>query len=348
MLGLLTYPLGVNKNWWRLGVLVDMCLATVASAGCIYVTINGDKIMNGLPEAGSKEIFLILGLIAIILELSRRSIGYIFPCMVLVSLLYAYFGKYIPGQFGHRGFDIYFLAETLYLGDIGLWGLLMGVAATVIAAFSLFGSLVLQTGGAQTFIDLALRLGGNRIGGGAKIATIASGIFGMVSGSSVANVATTGSFTIPLMKRLKYPPAFAAGTEAVASTGSQLAPPIMGAAAFIMAEIIGVDYLTIMIAGTMPAILFYGGLFMTIHFTAGERGLGQVDPDDIPAWKTILNWRRIVPILSAAVGLTYGIAHGNSIQTACFYGMAGIIFGFISCPVGIKTNPFSVLIPLFH
>ena len=348
LLGLITYPLGANTRWWRLGVIIDLCFGVFATAGCVYVAINSDRIMNSLPEAGAKEIFLILGLIVVILELSRRSIGYIFPTMVVISLLYAYFGKFIPGQFGHRGFDIYFMAETLYLGDIGLWGLLMGVAATVIASFSLFGSLVLQTGGAQTFIDLALRLGGDRIGGGAKIATIASGIFGMVSGSSVANVATTGSFTIPLMKRLKYPPAFAAGTEAVASTGSQLAPPIMGAAAFIMAEIIGVDYLKIMVAGTIPAILFYGGLFMTIHFTAGERGLGQVDRDDIPAWRTILNWRRIVPILGAAVGLTYGIAHGNSIQTACFYGMLGIILGFIGCQFGTDTKPLAVMKQLVH
>ncbi len=343
LLGLLIYPLGADKDWWRLGVIVDAALAVVAIYGCINIAINEDLIMNSLPMAGAKEILLTGGLILVILELSRRAIGYIFPSMVLVSILYAYFGNLVPGRFGHRGFDIYFLTETIYLGDIGLWGLLMGVAATVIAAFSLFGSLVLQTGGAQTFIDLALRLGGNRIGGGAKIATIASGIFGMVSGSSVANVATTGTFTIPLMKRLKYPPEFAAGTEAVASTGSQLAPPIMGAAAFIMAEIIGVDYLKIMVAGTLPALFFYGGLFMTIHFSAGERGLGQVDEADIPRWKVVLNWRRLMPIGFAAFGLAYGIFNGNSIQTACYYGMLGVIVGFVAGQLSKAFKPLEII-----
>lgn len=343
LLGLLNYPLGADKPWRHLGVLVDVMLAGITVAGCAYVAVNSDSIMTTLPEAGIREIVLTVGLVVVILELSRRSIGYIFPVMVILSLLYAYFGDKIPGRFGTRGFDIYFITETLYLSDIGLWGLLLGVAATVIAAFSLFGSLVLQTGGAQTFIDLALRLGGGRIGGGAKIATIASGIFGMVSGSSVANVATTGTFTIPLMKRLKYPPAFAAGTEAVASTGSQLAPPIMGAAAFIMAEILGVDYLKVMVAGIMPALFFYGGLFMTIHFVAGERGLGQVDAADIPGWRTILNWRRLLPIIGAAIGLTFGIANGNSIQTACFYGMVGIIVGFLLGRFGTAARPLTIL-----
>jgi len=343
LLGLLIYPLGSDKPWRHLGAAVDMLLAGIAIYGCGYIAKNGDLIMNSLPEAGVKEILLMGGLVLVILELSRRAIGYIFPAMVLISLVYACFGEFIPGRFGHRGFDIYFLTETIYLGDIGLWGLLMGVAATVIAAFSLFGSLVLQTGGAQTFIDMALRLGGNRIGGGAKIATIASGIFGMASGSSVANVATTGTFTIPLMKRLKYPPEFAAATEAVASTGSQLAPPIMGAAAFIMAEILGIDYLKIMIAGTMPALLFYGGLFLTIHFTAGERGLGQVDEADIPRWKIVLNWRRLIPIGCAALGLTYGIANGNSIQTACYYGMLGVVFGFVVGHIGKTFNILEIV-----
>jgi TRAP transporter 4TM/12TM fusion protein len=348
LLGLLYYPLGADKSWRHLGIFVDVVLAGFSLAGCIYVAVNSDSIMTSLPEAGSMEIMLIAGLIIVILELSRRSIGNVFPVMIIISLLYAFFGDMFPGRFGTRGFDIYFITETLYLSDIGLWGLLLGVAATVIAAFSLFGSLVLQTGGAQTFIDLALRIGGNRIGGGAKIATIASGIFGMVSGSSVANVATTGTFTIPLMKKLNYPPEFAAATEAVASTGSQLAPPIMGAAAFIMAEILGVDYLKIMVAGTMPALFFYGGLFMTIHFMAGERGLGQVDSSEIPEWHTILNWRRILPILGAVIGLTFGIANGNSIQTACFYGMVGIIVGFIVGQIGTKARPLEIIKQLVH
>ena len=152
---------------------------------------------------------------------------------MVAGLGYAFLGAYIPGPLGHRGFGPAFVTETLFLGDLGIWGMLVGVASTTIAAFVLFGGLLLHTGGGQTFMDLALRISGRSPGGAAKVATVASGLFGMVSGSAVANVATTGNFTIPMMKRLGYPHPFAAGVEAVASTGGQIAPPILGAAAFI-------------------------------------------------------------------------------------------------------------------
>ncbi len=137
-----------------------------------------------------------IGLVLVILELSRRAIGLVFALLVLTGLAYALLGQYIPGRLGHRGFGLDFVAETLLLGDLGIWGSLVGVAATVIAAFTLFGSFLLHTGGGRAFMDLALRISGRSTGGGAKIATVASSIFGMVSGSSVANVATTGNFTI--------------------------------------------------------------------------------------------------------------------------------------------------------
>ena len=204
------------------------------------------------------------------------------------------------------------MTETLFLGDLGVWGMLMGVAATIIAAFTLFGGILLNTGGGQTFIDLAMRLGGRAPGGGAKIATIASGLFGMVSGSAVANVATTGNFTIPLMKRLNYPAPMAAGTEAVASTGGQLAPPIMGAAAFIMAEIIGVEYVNIILAAALPAFLFYMGVFMTIDVMAREHDLGSLPDAEVPPWKHILYWRRLTPVVAALGALFFGIFRGNA------------------------------------
>ena len=196
--GVLQFPLGNGTKWRPFGVAVDALIVAVTLAACGYVTWNADEIMTSLPTAGRVEIVLTVGLVLVILELSRRAIGAVFPMIVAAGIAYALLGQYVPGRLGHRGFGIDFVVETLLLGDLGLWGMLVGVAATVIAAFTLFGSFLLHTGGGRAFMDIALRVSGRSTGGGAKIATVASGIFGMVSGSSVANVATTGNFTIPL------------------------------------------------------------------------------------------------------------------------------------------------------
>jgi TRAP transporter 4TM/12TM fusion protein len=327
-LGVLYYPLGDTSKWRPLGAVIDACMVLASLVACIYVIVNYDMIMTTLPMATTRDILMTAALSFVILEIARRAIGYVFPTIVMVILAYALFGQYVPGRLGHRGFDLYFVTETLFLGDLGIWGMLMGVAATIIAAFTLFGGILLNTGGGQTFIDLAMRLGGRAPGGGAKIATIASGLFGMVSGSAVANVATTGNFTIPLMKRLGYPPPMAAGTEAVASTGGQLAPPIMGAAAFIMAEIIGVEYVRIIVAAALPAFLFYLGVFMTIDVMAKERDLGSLPDTEVPPWRDILYWRRLTPVVAALGALFFGIFRGNAIQTAAFYGMAAALIAF--------------------
>lgn len=328
-LGLLRYPLGAGQVWRPVGIGIDALMALVAIGGCAWIAWQADDIMNSLPTAGPFEMAMAAGLVLVILELSRRAIGLIFPTMVSCGLLYALFGNLVPGRLGHRGFDLNFVTETLLLGDIGIWGSLLGVAATIIAVFSLFGSFLLHSGGGPTFMDLALRMSGRSVGGAAKIATVASGLFGMVSGSAVGNVATTGSFTIPLMKRLGYPAALAGAVEAVASTGGQLAPPIMGAAAFIMAEIIGVDYFTIAVAALLPAALFYFGVFATVHVVAKEEQLGQVPDDQIPPWSRILRVHRLAPIVGALVGLAIGIFNGNSLQTSAFYGIAGTVAGLL-------------------
>lgn len=346
VLGLFVYPLWSGNRLRPLGIVIDACMGAVAVISCVYVIANYELIMGSLgtlPMAETRDILMTAALVVIILEISRRAIGLIFPTIVFVILIYALFGEHIPGSLGHRGFDIYFLTETLFLSDLGIWGMLTGVAATVIAAFTMFGAVLLNTGGGRTFIDIAMRLGGRAPGGGAKIATIASGLFGMVSGSAVANVATTGNFTIPLMKRLGYPPAMAGGTEAIASTGGQLAPPIMGAAAFIMAEIIGVDYVRIMIAATLPAFLFYMGIFMTIHVMATEGSLGSVPVEEVPVWKNILHWRRITPITTALAALFFGILNGNSITTAAFYGTVGALVTFPMTSIRKLSDLFATL-----
>lgn len=306
-LGLALYPLGAGKRWRPIGLTIDLSLAAVTLAACGYVIINYDRIMTSLPYAGTLDKALTIGLVFTVLELGRRAVGLIFPVLVLCGLGYALFGNYLPGALHHRGFDSAFVTETIFLGDLGIWGMLTGIAATVIAAFVMFGSLLLNTGGGQAFMDLAMRLGGRQPGGAAKIATIASGLFGMISGSAVANVATTGNFTIPMMKRLGYRPPFAAAVEAVASTGGQIAPPIMGAAAFVMAEILGIPYITILKAAILPALMFYVSVFVTVHMVAVKQNLALVPEDELPAWALILAPVRILPILCALGGMGIGI-----------------------------------------
>lgn len=333
-LGFALYPLGSGKPWRPLGLAIDFTLATATVVACSYIVFHHDTIMSTLPWATTVDMTLTAALVLAVLELGRRTVGIIFPAMVVTGLAYALFGHLLPGALGHRGFDGAFVTETLFLGDLGIWGSLTGVAATVIAAFVLFGALLLHTGGGQAFMDLAMRLGGRQPGGAAKIATIASGLFGMISGSAVANVATTGNFTIPMMIRLRYPPAFAAAVEAVASTGGQIAPPIMGAAAFVMAEILGIPYVTIIVAAILPALLFYVSVFVTVHFVSIRRGLAVVPEEELPEWRRILALRRILPTVFALGGLGFGIWLGRSISTSAFYGITGLLIAFVATEAG--------------
>jgi TRAP transporter 4TM/12TM fusion protein len=333
-LGFALYPLGRGTSWRAVGLAVDLALATVTVVACGYVVWNYEIIMGSLPWATTLDMALTVGLVGAVLELGRRTVGLIFPALVLIGIAYALLGDMLPGSLGHRGFDRAFVTETIFLGDLGIWGMLMGVASTVIAAFVLFGALLLHTGGGQAFMDFAMRVGGRQPGGAAKIATIASGLFGMISGSAVANVATTGNFTIPMMIRLGYPRPFAAAVEAVASTGGQIAPPIMGAAAFVMAEILGMSYWTIIVGAMLPAILFYVSVFMTVHFVALRRGLALLPEDEMPSWRLIGAPRRVLPILLALGGLGVGIYLGRSIATSAFYGVVGLLIAFFATQTG--------------
>lgn len=330
LLGILMFPLWKNTRRQHIGAVIDTVLAITTALACVRIIRSADDIMTSLPFASVTDIWLCLLLVAAILEISRRAVGLVFPLIVIVTLGYARFGAHLPGALQHRGFDTSFIVETLYLGDLGLWGLLSGIAAGVIAAFTLLGAVLLRAGGAEVMIGVATRISGGSVGGGAKTATIASGLFGMISGSSVANVATTGNFTIPLMKRLGYPAPFAAAVEAVASTGGQLAPPIMGAAAFIMAEIIGVDYLTIAAAAALPALLFYGGVLTSIHRKALRLGLQPLPPEQIPSWRKALNFGKgVLSIALALGGLIGGLIAGKSLQTSAFFGIVGALIGYL-------------------
>lgn len=337
-LGLAIYPLGHERPWRKLGICIDVLIAAITLCACSYIVVNYDEIMTSLPWATTLDMVLTAGLVLAVLEVGRRAVGIIFPALVVIGLAYALLGDNLPGSLGHRGFDAAFVTETIFLGDLGVWGMLTGVAATVIAAFVLFGALLLHTGGGQSFMDLAMRLGGRQAGGAAKIATIASGLFGMISGSAVANVATTGNFTIPMMRRLGYPAPFAAAVEAVASTGGQIAPPIMGAAAFVMAEILGISYVDVMVAAVIPALLFYLSVFVTVHIVSVRRNLRLVPEDELPSWSEILQLRRVLPIVAALLGLGIGIFMGRSVATSAFYGIGGLLVAFVATSYGALSS----------
>ena len=327
-MAVLLYPTGGGRRWRPLGIALDLLMVGWVLAAALYVIWNFERIMVQLPFAEPVDAWLGFGTLLVVLELARRTASLVFPVIVGGMVLYAFFGASIPGAFGHRGFDLFYITEVMFLSDRGLWGMLVSIASTTLAAFILFGALLLHTGAGQTFFDLSARAGGASPGGAAKIATVASGLFGSISGSSVANIATTGNFTIPLMKRLRYPAPFAAAVEAVASTGGQLAPPIMGTAAFVMAELVGVNYWTIAAVAFLPAALFYLGVFTTVHLYAKRTGLGAVDDGDLPDWRAALNWRRLAPIGAGIAGLAWGIWQGRSIELTACYGMIGIVLAF--------------------
>lgn len=204
-LAVLMHPLFEGSRLRPLGIAIDAVIVGVVTVSGAYIIANYETIMNDLPWANGWDMVMGFGTLACVLELARRSSNWVFPLIVIAAVTYAFFGYLIPGQFGHRGFDAGYLTEIIFLSDRGLWGMLVNVASTTLAAFVLFGAILLHTGAGETFFDLSARLGGSRPGGAAKIATFASGFFGAINGSTVANVATTGNFTIPLMKRLKYP-----------------------------------------------------------------------------------------------------------------------------------------------
>lgn len=341
-LAVLMHPLFEGTRLRPLGIAIDLAIvAIVTTSGC-YIIAHYESIMTELPWATPWDMAMGFGTLLCVLELARRTSNWVFPLIVLAAVGYAFFGYLIPGQFGHRGFDSAYLTEIIFLSDRGLWGMLVNVASTTLAAFVLFGAILLHTGAGETFFDLSARLGGSRPGGAAKIATFASGFFGAINGSTVANVATTGNFTIPLMKRLKYPSAYAGAVEAIASTGGQLAPPIMGTAAFVMAELVGLNYWSIALAAVVPALLFYLGVYSTVHVIARRQGFSPVTDESLPDWRGAMSLARLAPIVAGLGGLAFGVVNGNSVELTACYGMIAMLVAVLVARIGQGEDPRAV------
>ena len=297
--------------------IFDWLIVGIAIASTAWVAISYDRFMTR-QALNTTDIVLGLLTVLIVMEAARRLIGLVFAILAASSIAYALAGPHIPMPFTHRGFGVDVIVNHLYTTDLGLWGVTTAVSANVVAIFIIFGSILFFAGGGTTFMNIALILAGRTVGGPAKVATISSALFGTISGSAAANVAVTGSFTIPMMKRLNYDKNFAAGVESTASTGGQLMPPIMGAAAFIMAELLSVPYVDIMVAALIPALLMYGGVFMGVHFGSKRRGYARLRDDEIPDWRAVLGPRQLIPLLGPIAVLLYYLFAGSTPQRAGF------------------------------
>lgn len=290
--------LAVQKRGGRDALVsaLDLALAVITAIIVSYLTASFDTLMHPMFEPQARDVVLGVIMVGIVFYVTQRLIGWAIPLLSMFAVAYALFGPYFPGIWKHSGVSLNYIIEVLFLSDRGLWGLVTGISATIIAMFMIFGAVLFTTGGGKAFMDLATCMTGNSYGGAAKLAAVASGLFGMISGSAAANVATTGAFTIPLMKRLGYAPEFAAGVESSASSGGQIMPPIMGAAAFIMAEILAMSYSKLALSAIIPSLLFYYGVLCAVHFESKKMNYRGIPREEIPPFHEVIHYKNSLAV----------------------------------------------------
>ncbi len=346
----LLYP--TSKKWPKNKLHpLDLALSVLGAITPMYIIINYGELVKRAGTATTAD--MIVGVIGIllVLEAARRIVG--LPIVIIAGtfILYAFVGPYLPGKLAHRGVDVGDLVQHLYFTTEGVFGIPLGVSSTFIFLFILFGAYLEKTGLGQYFMDLANSIAGRASGGPAKVAVLSSGLMGTVSGSSVANVVGTGSFTIPMMKRLGYSPEFAGAVEATASTGGQLMPPIMGAAAFLMAEMTNIPYVRIIGAAVIPALLYYFGVWAGVHFEAKKLGLRGMTKEELPNLKEIFFNRGY--LMLPLVGIVWLLVTGYTPMLAAFYAIilsvaAAILGWWAPLPIGGMLVLFAVMKPIFH
>ena len=266
----------------------DLILAILGGASALYLFINYDHVVTSVGDAALYDLIIGGIVIVLVLEATRRSVSPMLPIITIIFLLYAFLGPYLPGDFGHRGFRIKRIIDHIFMTGEGLWGVPLRVSATFVFLFVLFGAFLDKIGAGEYLINLSFALMGRFRGGPAKAAVVASCAMGSISGSSIANTVTTGAMTIPLMKKVGFKNHVAGAVEVAASTNGQLMPPIMGAAAFIMAEIIGVPYVEIVKAAFLPAILSYAAIFSIVHLEAVKENIRGLTKEECPPMKKTL------------------------------------------------------------
>lgn len=320
ILGFILFPFSARhatrsfNRWDYLFIIL-----TLVSYGYFYVNyVDLHVVRKSIPNA-TDYVMAAIG-IGVLFEAARRTTGYFIPGLATFAILYALFGQYFMGIFGHGGFSVERLLYRLFMTSEGIFGITLSTASTAIVVFILFGAFLSVSGATALFNDLALAAAGRRRGGPAQVAVISSALTGSLSGSAVANVATTGTFTIPLMKSIGLSSRFAGAVEATASTGGMIMPPIMGAAAFIMAGFLGISYTTIVIAAIVPALLYYAALIMAIDLEAKKQGLKGINKENIPQVRAVLKARGLLllPLVIVIGTLLLG-------KTPIYAGFLGII-----------------------
>lgn len=313
--------------------LLDWVFAALSFVCCGYIVVNYDAIFlrGGLPN----QMDIIMGCLCalLVLEAVRRVVGTQLLIIAVIFLGYAYFGRYMPGILRHRGASIARMVDHMYMAPEGIFSTALGTSATFIVLFVIFAAFLQKSGMADLIRDLAMALAGGSVGGPAKVSVVTSAAFGTISGSAAANVVTTGAFTIPLMKSTGYEPEFAAAVEAVSSTGGQLMPPIMGSAAFIMADYLGIPYVTIIKAAIIPVLLYYLSIYVSVHYRAKKLGLKGVSRENLPnAWEVFKERGHLLVPFVVVVFLLMNR------YTPIFAGCAGIISCILSAALKKETR----------
>ncbi|HLU15498.1 MAG TPA: TRAP transporter permease [Burkholderiaceae bacterium] len=331
MLAFLIFPPFKNKKRGTLAWLVDIAFLVAAFYSGFYLLYNLDDIFARAGFWDEMDIWMGILTIVVLLEACRRTVGLGMTVIGAVVLLYAFAGPrgalpwlndWLPSILQHRGYDVERVAAQMYLGQEGIFGVPLGVAATFVFMFVLFGAVLEVTGAGRFFIDLAFTLTGKKRGGPAKAAVVASATLGSISGSAIANVVTSGAFTIPLMRKVGYSPEEAGGIEASASTGGQITPPLMGAGAFLIAEYTRLPYLEIVKVSIIPALLYFFTVYLFVHIIALKRNMQGMSTEDLPQLRATMlsGWYYLLP-LGFLIAL---LAAGYSPMRVGFYAILSI------------------------
>ncbi len=322
-LAFIHYPLAPGKPNSKPFILIDLFLAALSFAVGVYIFVDyWDFIFRvGIPTAWDTRLSFVT--VILVLEATRRVVGWPLLIIAFFFLMYTFFGQLLPPPLSHRGYGIERITTTLFMTKNGIFGVALSVMCQFIFLFIAFGAFFGMCGGTEFFVDLATSLFGKFRGGPAKIAVAVSGMMGTISGSAVANTVTTGTFTIPLMKRIGFEPHVAGAVEATASSGGALMPPVMGAAAFVMAEYLGIPYISICKAALLPAILYYLAIFSVVHFYSLKMNIQGLPDSELPSIKKVIyqKWVFFVPLLL----LIFVLVMGYSPRIAVIYSLVATV-----------------------
>jgi TRAP transporter 4TM/12TM fusion protein len=309
-----------------LSLVMDLVLLAAAMISMAHIFLNYEYVVTRYPYVQSLsgwDFWLGIVVTLLLLEASRRTIGWALPLTAVAFLLYGLFGQHLPGLLRHTGFSLETLIDQLYLTTEGIFGIPLGVSATYVILFVIYGAFLEESGTGEAFTNFATSLVGGTKGGPGKISCVSSSLFGTISGSAVANVMVDGWLTIPLMKRAGFRPQAAAAIEATASTGGQIMPPVMGAAAFVMAEFTGISYVDICKHALVPALLYYLALFMAIHFEASRSGLLGLPKEERPSLSSVMKEKGHLFIPIGVI--VYFMIAGFTPMLACLYAIASVL-----------------------